>query len=95
MECRELIASHWAMDKAKAGVEDVTVQLKNYAVETDIWGFKKFGNLRKSILETRKALEEKKADNSFREHITDIRLLESKLEFLNNKEEIYWRQRQG
>ncbi|KAL5567359.1 hypothetical protein UlMin_030523 [Ulmus minor] len=38
-------------------------------------------------------LEAKKVDNSFRYHITDIRLLERRLEFLNNKEEIYWRQR--
>ncbi|KAL5571056.1 hypothetical protein UlMin_020653 [Ulmus minor] len=74
LECRELIASDWAMDKAKAGVEDVSVRLQNYAVETDRWGFKKFGNLRKSILETQTALEEKKADNSFRDHIADIGL---------------------
>ena len=93
LECRELIASHWAIDKAKAGVEDVTVRLKNCAVESDRWGFNKFGSLKKSILETQTALEEKKADNSFRDHITDIRLLERRLEFLNNKEEIYWRQR--
>ncbi|KAL5539433.1 hypothetical protein UlMin_045908 [Ulmus minor] len=93
LECRELITSNWAIDKAKAGVEDVTVRLKNCAVETDRWGFNKYGSLKKSILETQTDLEAKKADNSFRDHITDIRLLERRLEFLNNKEEIYWRQR--
>ncbi|KAL5566076.1 hypothetical protein UlMin_029240 [Ulmus minor] len=51
LECRELIASHWSMDKAKVGVEDVTVCLKNCAVEIDRWGFKKFGNLRKITID--------------------------------------------
>ena len=51
LECRELIASNWIIDKAKVGVEDVDVRLRNCALETDRWGFKKFGSIKKNIVE--------------------------------------------
>ena len=83
-----MIASNWIIDKAKVGVKDVVVLLRNCALETDRWGFKKIGSIRKNIVEIQAALEEKKIDHSFRENIGEIRSQERRLELLNNKDEV-------
>ncbi|KAL5580419.1 hypothetical protein UlMin_012861 [Ulmus minor] len=67
--------------------------LQRCAKETDAWGFKKYGKVKKQIADLRKNIEAKKTDNDHGPCMLEISNMEKHLECLLDKEEIYWKQR--
>ncbi|KAL5577843.1 hypothetical protein UlMin_019542 [Ulmus minor] len=93
VECREVVALVWATRQTHARTLDVVERLHDCAVETDEWGFKKYGQTKKRISELQRTIECWKSDNSFRQNLDMIRDMEKKLEALYTQDEIYWKQR--
>ncbi|KAL5542187.1 hypothetical protein UlMin_009897 [Ulmus minor] len=94
VECKEVVTSTWALKQVQVGAVDVVDCLRSYVVETDDWGFKNFGRIKKEINdELQVQIEKMKADNSYRQCISVIKDMERRLEALYNQDEIYWKQR--
>ncbi|KAL5566621.1 hypothetical protein UlMin_029785 [Ulmus minor] len=92
-ECRLVVSSAWGKEGTSDKMVAVVNGLQRCAKETDVWGFQKYGRVKKQIADLRHNIEAKKTDKDHGPSMIEISDMENNLECLLDKEEIYWKQR--
>ncbi|KAL5578461.1 hypothetical protein UlMin_020160 [Ulmus minor] len=92
-ECKQVVSSAWGKGRASDKLIAIVNGLQRCAKETDAWGFQKYGRVKKQIADLRHNIEAKKTDIDHGPSMLEISNMEENLEYLLDKEEIYWKQR--
>jgi hypothetical protein len=91
-ECATIVENAWRTSMVARG-DDVGGAVLNVARELGEWGRNVLGGLEKNIKKTRKALEECRRRVVSCESVHSEEILKFKLEKLEEKRNLYWRQR--
>ena len=87
------MSSAWGGIGTSDKLEGVVNGLQRCAKETNAWGFQKYGRVKKQIADLRHNIKAKKTDKVYGPSMIEISDMEKNLECLQDKEEIYSKQR--